>query len=186
MGFWCSLLVEVLGGVVTAALLALLAAVLAREVRTRANAGRAADLNEDARRWIRDRDLALTIALRGKVTEMAAQNQLYSGALPRQLALLKQQALHQYRDEISHKRRQYRDLCNDQGGPLARLLRLSAPLPPFRLSDEARKTVEQWRADATVLAARSSHPVNDPTSEALEPELRKWEMIGDRCDGRVA
>lgn len=47
--------------------------------------------------------------------QMAARGQLYSGALPRGLAYLKQSALHDYRGEMTRKRRRYRELCDDQG-----------------------------------------------------------------------
>jgi hypothetical protein len=99
----------------------------------------------------------LAIELRRTVNQMAAQGQLYSGALPRQLAFAKRGALQQYRDEMIRKRRQYRDLCDDQGGRLTRLLRLSGAVPPFEL--------------------------DDPTSDEREPDLRRWEADGDRCDG---
>jgi hypothetical protein len=183
VGFWSSLLVEVLGGVVTAALLGAVGVALARDVRKRATAQAAADLNEDARRFIRDRDQRMSIELRGKQTEMAARGQLYSGALPRGLAHLKRLALHEYRDEMTRKRRRYRELCDGQGGTLARLLRLTVPVPPFELDDESREVLARWRADAQVPQAGASHPVDDPTSEELEPDLRRWEAEGDRCDG---
>ena len=183
MGFWSSFLVEVLGGVVTAALLGAVGLALARDVRGRATAQVAADLNEDARRYVRDRDERLRIELLTEQNQMAARSQLYSGALPRGLAALKCRALHEYRDEMTRKRHQYRELCEQQGGALARLLRQSAPVPPFGLDDDSRKTLAQWRADAEVMGTGASHAVNDPTSVELEPDLRRWEAEGDRCDG---
>lgn len=80
------------------------------------------------------------------------------------------------------KRRQYRALCEGQGGRLARLLRLSAPVRPFELEDEARDTLARWRTDAGVEAAGTRDAVDDPTSEGREPDLREWEARGDRCD----
>ena len=67
-----------------------------------------ADLREDTGRWLRARNDRLAIESRRTSNGMAAQGQLYSGAHLAALAGLKRDVLHEYWDEMSLKRRQYR------------------------------------------------------------------------------
>jgi hypothetical protein len=69
VGFWGSLLVEVLGGVVTAALLAALLAFLNADNQIDAHDREVRALDEDLRRFMRDRDRILKAEL-GRVTDV--------------------------------------------------------------------------------------------------------------------
>jgi hypothetical protein len=128
-----------------------------------------ADLREDTGRWLRDRNDRLEIESRKTSNEMAARGQLYSGAHLAALAGLKRDALHEYRDEMGLKRRQYRRI-RDQAPSVDR----------YELSDPDRDILASWRASATHSALEgSSVEVDDVTREELEPDLRRFEREGD-------
>jgi hypothetical protein len=143
---------------------------LARET-ARAQGGDAAlaDLQEDTRRWLKDRDDALATQSEATSNEKASRGLLYSGAHIAALAGIKRQALHEYRDEMSLKRRRYRDISAD-----------SASVGRFELSNSDREILARWRAPA-------SHPalpdftveIDDVTNEEREPDLRRFEREGD-------
>jgi hypothetical protein len=132
------------------------------------------DLNEDTARWLRDRDRELQIALRRKQGELANAGLLNSGAAARAPSLLKRQALQEYRDEMTRKRRRYRDLCTAVGE--------GGRLPPLELSDEARSLLANWRAAVPIPGSTHAADPEDPTAEPLEPDLRRFEREGDKCD----
>jgi hypothetical protein len=128
-----------------------------------------ADLLDDTGRWLRDRNDRLAVKSRRTSNELAAQGQLYSGAHLAALAGLKRDALHEYRDEMSLKRRQYRRI-REQAPSVGR----------YELSDADRDVLAGWRAPATHHALEgSSVEVDDVTREELEPDLRRFEREGD-------
>jgi hypothetical protein len=87
---------------------------------------------------------------------------------------IRHQALHEYRDEISRKRRRYRELRADAIG--------DSTFPQFELDDASRETLERWRAPVTVPGMDAELAVDDPTDLALEPNLRQFERHGDGPD----
>lgn len=115
MGFGLSLLVEVIGGIVTALVLGLGAAVFTASQRVRNHDGSIDDLYEDNRRWFRDRDRDLSIAKHQLAEQAADRGLIGGGALPQGGKKKQRQALHDYRDEISAKRRRYRELHGAEG-----------------------------------------------------------------------
>jgi hypothetical protein len=128
-----------------------------------------ADLRADTDRWLRDRDDRLAVALRKTSNDMAAQGLLYSGAHLAALAGLKRDALREYRDEMSLKRRQYR-----------RVRERAPSVDRYGLTDAHRDIVSSWRGPATHPALEgSSVEVDDVTREELEPDLRRFEREGD-------
>lgn len=146
----------------------------ASTTNSRAGVNEVRDLNEDAERWLRDRDRELQAALKQKTGEMSTAGQLYSGAFLQAQIALKRQALHEYRDEMTRKRRRYRDLCVMLGAEVG--------LPPLELSDNARRVLAGWRSPATIPGSTDAAEVDDPTSETLEPGLRRFEVEGERCE----
>lgn len=92
--------------------LALRVSSIPREVSE--NDVRASEINEDLRRWVRDRNRQLEIELRALVN--GAGNQLYSGSLINQAVAAMRQALHEYRDEASAKIREYSALARSENG----------------------------------------------------------------------
>jgi hypothetical protein len=128
-----------------------------------------AGLHEDTGRWIRDRGKRLAAESHKTSNEMAARGLLYSGAHLAALAGLKRDTLHEYRDEITLKRRQYRRI------------RVQSPtVGRYELSRADREILEAWRAPATHPALEGdSVETDDVTSEGLEPDLRRFEREGD-------
>jgi hypothetical protein len=166
--FWPSLAVEVIGGAVTAALLALLAGLYGGAALIRAHDAQVEDLDEDTRRWFRDRDARMEVD--------KAQS---AGNLLIAWAILQRQALYEYRDEISRKRRRYRQLREAEGG-FHEWLReqMGRPFARFSLTDDQRAVLAKWRAK---VGPAPDHRLefDDPTSEELEPDLRRFEEHGD-------
>lgn len=181
MGFWCSLLVEVLGGVVTASLLAALAAFWNADNQIDAHDREVRSLDEDLRRFLRDRDRLLRVELEGIRTNMAGRGLLYSGAALGGLADAKRQALQDYRDEITWKRRLYREACERERWATRVLRRRRGAFPRFELPDESKAILAAWREDVTISGMDGSAPVDDPTSPEREPDLRRFENEGDDC-----
>jgi predicted nucleotide-binding protein len=128
-------------------------------------------LNEDTRRWIADRDRELHAASAKLSNEMAARGHQYSGGHLSGLAGLRRQALQEYRDEISAKRRRYRELCAAAAS--------GSDVPRFALDDASRETLARWRAPVTVAGMDASTDVDDPTDRSLEPGLKRFEDQGD-------
>ena len=89
-------------------------------------------LNEDTRRWIRDRDRVLHSALARTSEEMSARGVFHSSIHLAAVAEVRHQALHDYRDEISRKRRRYRELLDAAPSDLQ--------VPRFVLDDASRAT----------------------------------------------
>jgi hypothetical protein len=128
-----------------------------------------ADLVEDTRRWLKDRDVLLQRQSHATSTDRNARGLLYSGGHIAALAGLKRDTLHEYRDEISLKRRQYRHLRAEWPS-----------VGRYELTDSDRDILARWRTPA-------SHPavpdfmveIDDVTSEDREPDLRRFEREGD-------
>lgn len=134
------------------------------------------DLVEDATRWLSDRHRLLVVQLKAKTEDMATRGLLYSGGHLAALADLKRQALHEYRDEMTSKRRRYRELC-----AAAEALSSNFALPPLELSEASRAVLADWRSAATATGVDGEAAIDDPTSESLEPGLRAFEVSGDTC-----
>jgi hypothetical protein len=135
-----------------------------------AASSRVADLNEDTRRWLQDRDREFEAESRARTEELGSRGLLYSGARLNAAVLLRRQALQQYRDEISRKRRHYREIWEQAPAGVG--------VPRFRLGDADRATLEKWRR-RVVIEGVGEAEVDDPTDESREPDLRRFEIEGD-------
>jgi hypothetical protein len=177
VGFLSDLAAEAGGGVVTAAILGVWATRFAAVQQVRHHDDRVADLLEDNRRWFRDRDARVGIETRTAIN--SAGNQLYSGAMLTALQRVRRQALHDYRDEMTRKRRLYADTRSVEGWQHRLARRRRAPLARFELTDEQRAVLASWRK-YTAPGSNDERPVeDDPTSQAREPDLRRFEREGD-------
>lgn len=131
-------------------------------------------LEDDTRRWIADRDRQLTVEMSQHSGQMASQGATHSGAHLASHAILRRNALHEYRDEISRKRRDYAKLLDD------------APpgndVPRFGLDEASLATLTRWRSPVTVASVPGSTEVDDPTDPSREPDLRRFEEEGDGPD----
>lgn len=181
MTFWPSLAVEVIGGAVTAALLALIAGLYGGAALIRAHDAQIEDLDEDNRRWFRDRDARLEVEKARSSAELNRQNLFYSGQWLLAMATHQREALYDYRDEISRKRRRYRQLREAEGGFQAWLReQMPRPLARFALTDDQLAVLAKWRAKVEPShMPGDSMEVDDPTSEEREPDLRRFEREGD-------
>lgn len=128
-------------------------------------------LAEDMRRWIRDRDRIVRASLAQTREEMNARGVFHSSIHLAAQAEVQHQALHEYRDEVSRKRRRYRDLLDAASG--------DSSFPRFELDDDSRDTLADWRAPVTLPGMDQGLSVDDPTDPALEPDLRVFERRGD-------
>jgi hypothetical protein len=171
MGFWSSLLVEVIGGLVTALVLGLGAAWFAGSQQIRSHDDRIDDLYEDNRRWFRDRSARLAIDLDRLSWEHAERGVGDSSIAEGARLAAKHAALHEYRDEITAKRRRYRDLSRAEGST-ERVVRRrrSRPLKSFGLTDDQRTTLKAWRERLP-----DEGPLRDPT----DSDLHRFEDEGD-------
>src|SRR3954468_8919751 len=95
------------GGIVTAVILGVWATRFAVTREIRANDERIGDLEEDNRRWIRDRNAQLEIEARRTTNELAAGGHTFDGVMISSHEHIRRQALQQYRDEMTGKRRRY-------------------------------------------------------------------------------
>jgi hypothetical protein len=139
------------------------------------------DLDEDTRRWFRDRDARLTVELERLAWDHAARGVTESSIAARDKLVAKHAALTEYRDEISRKRRRYRQLREAEGG-FHEWLREQMPrrFARFALTDDQRAVLAKWRADVKPShMPNDSASVDDPTSEEREPALRRFEEDGD-------
>jgi hypothetical protein len=179
--FWTSLLVEVIGGIATAVMLGVGAALYAADQRVRRHDEAINDLYEDNRRWFRDRDRRVHIGKSQASSDLNARGLFHSGAWIQAMAIHQQGALHDYRDEVSAKRRRYRQLleAEDKATELVRSRR-HRPLRHLTLTDDERAVIASWRADIDPPHMPDDRsPIDDPTSEELEPDLRRFEREGD-------
>lgn len=150
---------------------------------------RAAEINEDLRRWVRDRNRALDAEIRSIVN--TAGNQLYSGALINKIAHAMHRALHEYRDEATVKIREFSALARAEGRWHRRYRRRHRIEPPsLRLSGQERIALQRWRQRPHPVAPGSEQPdikashdptANEPTIEPLETdEGITWDRARNR------
>jgi len=167
------------GGVVTGAILGTWALWFTVGQQIRGHDERIDDLREDNRRWFRDRDAALHRELHRLEQQRAHAGVTSAGIAARAEEVVKRIALHEYRDEISAKRRRYRELATAEGWTHAKLRkRRSRTLTRFELTDDQRTVLAHWRS---IPAPGWPHrPItDDPTDPRLEPDLRRFESEGD-------
>jgi hypothetical protein len=146
--------------------LALRVSSIPREVSE--NDVRAGEINEDLRRWVRDRNRQLEIELRRLVN--SAGNQLYAGSLMNQAGAAMRQTLHEYRDEASSKVREYSALARSENG-LHRSYRRwkGRTAPVLGLDGQGRIDLARWRQRPHIVSPGSDTPdlavSDDPTAD---------------------
>jgi hypothetical protein len=155
---------------------------------------RASELNEDMRRWVRDRDRQLERELRTLVNQaglgvvsrfpvphaelppLGTGSQLYSGALTNEAVAGMGQALHEYRDEATAKVREFSALARGEQwwhGWYRR--RRDFEPATFGLGGQERIVIGRWRRRPTLVDPGSEKPDlvvgDDPTAgeTTIEP-----------------
>lgn len=140
------------------------------------NDARAGELNEDLRRWVRDRDRDLEAEMRGLVNN--AGNQLYAGSLRNRAVAVMREALHQYRDEATGKVREFSALARSEGQWHQRHRRRRGfGSPVLSLYGQERIYLNRWRQRPYLVNPGGSEPDlavdDDPT--AHEPTIAPLE-----------
>lgn len=134
--------------------------------------GRAVEyLNEDARRWIQERDDLLSRQTAWQMQAIRSRGRLGEIRKLQVLEALRRNALQEYCEELSRMRRRYRELRAAATDALE--------LPRFELDDRSREILADWRSPVKIPGTSGELPVDDPTAASLEPELREFETRGD-------
>jgi len=172
---------------------------------------RAAELNTDAMRWVRDRDRLLTaeifrarnLARQGIIEDveqapvpkelehLPASDIGNSGAFVQRVERLMRQALHQYRDEMSAKVREYEAMARSEGRfhsavrawrerdlglrpPRAK--RERRPPEALALSDDARELLNTWRErEVPVHGTPTAIVADDPSQHPAAADIAQLE-----------
>lgn len=148
---------------------------------------RAVELDEDLRRWVRDRDRQLQQELRTLVNQAGrgivsrypipagdeppgAGSQLYSGALDSEVRAGMREALHEYRDEASRKMREFAALARSESSWHDRYRKKhNAETSSLGLGEDEREVVSRWRERPHPVEADKTITVDDdPTADELE------------------
>jgi hypothetical protein len=148
---------------------------------------RAVELDEDLRRWVRDRDRQLQRELRILVTQagsgvvsrfpvprsempLGAGSQLDTGAIANEAVAGMRAALHEYRDEASAKTREFTALARSETGWHERYRRKHRRTPPaLGLEESERAIVTGWREKPHPVEADETISVDDdPTTDERE------------------
>jgi hypothetical protein len=137
------------------------------------------NLNEDLRRWVRDRNRALITEQALTAQEHAGRGAAFSSIHLAALAEAQRTALREYRDEATRKRREYEDVLARECW-LHRLWRSRKgdPLGRLKLPADGREALARWRAPVRFAGFDGEVQVDDPTRSELEPGLAELERDG--------
>ena len=136
------------------------------------NDARASELDEDLRRWVRDRNRQLENELRGLVN--GAGNQLYAGSLRNKAVSAMRRALHEYRDEATGKAREFSAVARAEGRWHRRnRARRGFGSPSLGLRWQERLNLDRWRQRPDIVEPGPPKPdlvvQDDPTAD--EPSI---------------
>lgn len=166
------LVVPVLATLMAATLVAAARHYFRVEREVAGNDARADELNEDLRRWVRDRDRQLETEHRG--LKNGAGNQLYAGSLRNGAVAAMRQALHEYRDEASRKAREFSAFARSEGRWHRRYReRRGLGSPSLGLRGQERLLLNRWRQRPYLVDPGGPEPdlgvEDDPTAD--EPSI---------------
>ncbi|MGD0272243.1 MAG: hypothetical protein ABSB96_00695 [Gaiellaceae bacterium] len=178
-----SFLIAVAGGVTVAAV-GLLAAGWAAFRRARGEIAThdrlTAEHDEDLASWISDRHLLLRRQLSAMTAKENARGLYSSGDHGRALAELKEQALHEYRDQLRMHDRALATLYEREGRMHRYWRRRGKPRPAMTAPKRGAPVLDAWRADATRHCGEKgpAHGVVDPTRQDLDSALERLKDEG--------
>jgi len=170
MSTWLIAVVGGVAGTVLTWMVLAVAKLVAAPKQIAANERAVWEYDQDLATWIVDRDHALRRQLAGERGKLAARGAIQSGDYAFRLGLVKEQALHEWRDE---ERRTQRDVARirDSEGWQHRIVRRFSRLPNPSLSTSAYvgPILRNWRAPIPPGGDRSAEPVPlyDPTATSL-------------------
>jgi hypothetical protein len=115
-----------------------------------------ANLDEDLRRWMRDRDHAADVRM-SEITQQAnAAGVGLGGAIPQARGKVYRIVLHEYRGEASRKLRALDDLLDAEGRWHRWYRRRKGrPVPTLELDDESAAILAKWREATDVDPSRA-------------------------------
>jgi hypothetical protein len=128
-----------------------------------------------------ERLVGLRVPVPEQLKQVPAGSQYETGAHLRWRAEAARQALHEWRDEATKKRREYRDTMASEGRVASWVRRRRGQdSPRLVLPEPAREALARWRAPATIPRSdgHPSMPIDDPSRPELEPELAELEGAG--------
>jgi hypothetical protein len=127
---------------------------------------RVAELNEDLRRWVDDRDRQAKVRMSEIGQQAAANGVARGGTIPAAAGKVYRHALHEYRDQASRSQRELDALLDAEGRGHARHRRRKRMDPPqLLLPESCCALLAEWRRLAE----------DDPTRPELEPRLSELE-----------
>jgi hypothetical protein len=167
-------LVAIVGGAIGSIVTAVLT-VGARLLRARgevtAHDRFVASRDEDLSSWVSDRSLALRRELKAKTEELNRRNLFHSSAHGTAIAVLKEKALHEYRDQERQTRRDVAIVAQAENW-MHRLWRRGGELAQLEAPSRAEPVLEIWRSSVTRHGSPSIEVV-DPTRRTLEETVRE-------------
>jgi hypothetical protein len=145
----------------------------ARVTKWRAAAGeiadhdrRAAEINQDLRRWVRDRDRAADVRMKEIRQDANGKGVISSGAMTQAAGKVYRHGLHEYRDRATVEQREIDAILAAEGrAHERRRQRGGRAAPVLALPDDCRSIVTGWRQRAE----------DDPSRPDLEPRLAEIE-----------
>jgi hypothetical protein len=159
-----------IGSLITLAV-AFLVRLAALPAEIRSHDRRAHECDEDLASWIGDRDLRLRRELRTKRQELAPKNLLDSGEYMHQLSILKERALHEWRDQERQARRDVAAIY-DREGLLHRAWRRGRTPVTLQTPAAAEPVLDAWRTAPITPGNRerghAGMAIDDPTTRMLE------------------
>lgn len=170
---------QIIAGVISAGLLATVLRGFEVSASVRRNDALVRDLNDDLRRWIIDRDRRLRAAMTRHHKETPRVDRS-SSTYWRGQAQFQAQALQDWRDEATRKRRDYARIVREEDGFAYRWARFNqgrSALPVLDIGDGERRILDRWRADIPTDKAVLVQGVHDITQDA--PDLLRFEREGD-------
>src|SRR5438552_1178116 len=164
-------LVAIVGGAigsVVTALIAFSAALVRARGEVESHDRFVAARDEDLTSWVSDRSIALGRELKAKTEELNKENLFGSGSHGKELALLKERALHEYRDQERQAQRDVAVVFQTETWT-HRFWRWSEgrPFPELTAPGRAQRVLEVWRSAVT---SHGGEPIEvvDPRRRTLE------------------
>jgi hypothetical protein len=139
-----------------------------------------ADRDEDLASWVSDRSLALRRELTARTERLNKRRLFYSNTRGQDLALLKEQALHEYRDQERQARRDV--ALVEQAETWAHRWwrrRRHRDFPKLTAPARAEKVLEVWRSSVTSHGAAPVEVV-DPTRRTLDDTQSELDAGGSK------
>lgn len=136
---------------------------------------RAAEINEDMRRWVHDRDWAARVRMNEITQQATAMGVAQGGAIRAGAGKVYRHVLHEYRDVLTAKDRALAEMLAAEGRAHSRRRRRAGrPAPRLELPADCLAIVERWRGLAE----------DDPSGPDVEPRVARVERTSRALPGR--